>query len=157
MNDNDDSPETNVLRSAINQTIVSAWYARAAFEKALARGSVSDDIRIDLQDAVIDLYNMLKKWDDHPTTEEIWKQYDFSELERLIYETKTTQVNTPGAGKLKRTKEAPLIQDLSGRQLVEYVNGLEKMAAELGFSPDVRTPNAEAEENPVDPGGRLNE
>jgi len=153
----DGQSDSRILRQDIEQEFLSARMAKSEYEKALVRGAVNGEIEAQLRDCLIDLFNTLKRWDDHPDINETWEDHELQNIEAWIYKTETVAVDPAGAGGSKQRDEVALLRKVDSSEVARLIDVLLDIAIDLNLGPSVGDPTADPKDNLVDPGGEFNE
>lgn len=153
----DQDSNSKILRKEIEREILSARIAKSEFEKALVRGEIDPEIEAQLRDCLIDLFNVLKRWKDHPDVNESWEEHNLQNIKAWIYETETVEQDAPGKGIATEEKEVALLNRIHPKDVAYLIDVLLDIAIDLNLGPNVGEPTADPKDNLVDPGGEFDE
>lgn len=141
----DDRPDNRVPQKLIYHAQQRVQLARSEMWRALFEsGYVPEDIRTELQTAVMLYYDELRKYKDRPQAEAVWSEKGpwedgLNELERRATQpsVSVTETTGPRQRQAERSEGPPR---LSAGELYDASKALDDVAEALGFAADTPMP-----------------
>jgi hypothetical protein len=134
-----DEPNSTAHRRLIDEAMVQASEARREFVQARSATGVDERHRQALRNAVISYHDALKRYRQKSAVSDIWSEHQLDEIDRLTTETQTvTQPNPRVHGGATEQTEVPKLRLVRGDTLLQFLDGLDEVAAKLGFAAEVR-------------------
>jgi hypothetical protein len=153
--DQDGSEKSSATLKKIEQAILRVGAIRQQYIDSCQRGPIPQQLQKEFHSAVINYYIELRPFRDHKNVKEEWQSAtiltnDGDEVEGLenlldwVDKTRASKASSPGRSTTTHGSREP--DTLPPRQLLRISMKLDDVAHELGFSPDSKTPVADASE-----------
>lgn len=125
------------LRRAIEQAQLYALEARTQYQQARARGNVDEQAADQLRDAMIRLYEAIKRYREESAVASDWDEKHFDRIEQWLESGRTVSVPNKDRPNSYETKEVPAIRAVDLNTVADVTSELELVAKKLGLAPEV--------------------
>lgn len=154
--DSNGPDRTSATLQKIEQAILRVGAIRQQYVDQCQNGGIPPKLRKEFHSAVINYYIELRPFRDHQNVKDVWQNAEIltnengdtvEGLENLLLwvsKTRPSQSDAPGRGNSTQGSREP--DTLPPQQLLRISMKLDDIAHELGFSPDSKTPVADATE-----------
>ena len=149
---------TEAAAEIVNSTKQHVQGVRNQFHRERVNGGVSEETHRELATAALQYRDVLAEYSDENAVRERWEESGVDDLERLVGETRTVEVDAPGRTSNTRTAERPAVLATSPVAIYHATKKLDRLAKELGFAAEVAdvTPHHDLQETvTVDEDGRI--